>query len=163
MALPSLDKAAKELLLLHQFIAGLPEGIMWQLKVSGEVKTLEAAVTCARLLMAVESQPIAAIEESTNQDATTNKSSDVQQLRKQVAVLTEQVALLSTSQRNANQTRNRLRCFNCNQLRHAQHDCPVRNCLCFNCGQPGHLSRNCWYHQGNEQGASALGNRHPRQ
>jgi len=55
MAFPSLDEAAKEPLLLHQFVAGLPEGITWQLRISGEVKTLEAAVTRARLLMAVES------------------------------------------------------------------------------------------------------------
>ena len=59
---------------------------MRQLSASGEVETLEAAVTRARLLMAVESQPVAAIEESTNRGVATNESPDAQQLRDQVAV-----------------------------------------------------------------------------
>jgi len=157
IAVPSLNKEAKEPLLLHQFVAGLPEAITRQLRASGEVKTLEAAVTRARLLMTVDSQPVAAIREPTN------GPSEVQQLKDQVAALTEQVALLTTHQRGTNQpiARNRPRCFICNQFGHVQRDCPARNRLCYTCGQPGHLSRNCWY-QGNEQGVSAMGNRRPR-
>ena len=96
MAIPSLNKEAKDPLLLHWFLAGLPEAVTQQLRVSREVKTLEAAITRARLLMAMDSQPVAAIEESTKE------SSEIQQLRDQVAVLMEQVALLSTRQRSNN-------------------------------------------------------------
>jgi len=125
MAIQSMDTAVKDLLLLHQFVAGLPDTITCQLRVSGEVKTLEAAVTRARVLMAVKSQPVAAIEESTKE------SSNVQQLKDQVTALTEQVALLSTRQRSTDQpqARNRPCCFSFNQLGHAQHDCPARNHL----------------------------------
>ena len=45
MAIPGMNKEAKDPLLLCQFVAGLPEPIMKQLRASGEVKTIEAAVT----------------------------------------------------------------------------------------------------------------------
>jgi len=54
MAIPGMNKEVKDPLLLHQFVAGLPEPITKQLRASGEVKTLEAAVTCSRLLMTID-------------------------------------------------------------------------------------------------------------
>ena len=42
MVIPGMNKEAKDPLLLHQFVAGLPEPIMKQLRASGEVKMLEA-------------------------------------------------------------------------------------------------------------------------
>jgi len=35
---------------------------MWQLRVSEEVKTVETGVTCTRLMMALDPQPVAAVE-----------------------------------------------------------------------------------------------------
>jgi len=96
IAILLLNKEAKDSLLLHQFVAGLLEGIRRQIQVSGEVKTFEAAVTCTRLLMALDFQPVAAVHKPTN------GSSEVQQLKDQVAVLTEQVAFLATCQRYTN-------------------------------------------------------------
>jgi len=61
MAIPGMNKEAKDSLLLHQFVAGLPELITKQLRVSGEVKTLEGAVTHARLLMTVDSQSVSTV------------------------------------------------------------------------------------------------------
>jgi len=61
----SLNKESKDSLLLHHFVASLPETITRQLRASGEVKTLELAVTCARFF--VDSQPEAAIKETTNE------------------------------------------------------------------------------------------------
>jgi len=43
MAIPSMDTAAKDPLLLHQFMAGLPDTITHQLRVSGEVKTTRSS------------------------------------------------------------------------------------------------------------------------
>ena len=75
-------EGSKDPVLLHQFLAGLPDAI-------GEVKTLEAAMARARLLMATDLQPVAMLEDI---------SSEVQLLTEQVALLTEQVAALSTRQ-----------------------------------------------------------------
>lgn len=52
-AMPGLDGSARDQLLLHQFIAGLPETVSQQIRASGEVKELETAVERAQILMAV--------------------------------------------------------------------------------------------------------------
>jgi len=57
----ALPDAAKEPLLLHQFLAGIPEAIVRQLRVSGEVNILEKVMTCARLVMTIDPDPVAAV------------------------------------------------------------------------------------------------------
>ena len=74
--------------MLHQILAGIPEATSKQLRVSGKVTTLNAAITQVKLLMTNDSEPAAIL---------TEKPDEVQLLREQVAVLTEQVAALSTS------------------------------------------------------------------
>ena len=56
-AIPNMAKEAKEPLLLHQFLTGLPGPITRQLRASGDIKTLEAAMTRARLLMTIDAEP----------------------------------------------------------------------------------------------------------
>ena len=68
----------------------LPELITKQLRASGEVKTLEGAVTRARLLITVDSQSVSTVKE------VAEEQTEVQKLKDQVALLTEQVASLST-------------------------------------------------------------------
>lgn len=92
--MPDLTKSAREPLLLHQFLAGLLAAVNRQLRAIGEITTIEAAVSRARLLMTIEDHgQVAAVAET---------PSDAEQLRKQVAALTEQVALLSASQKTNN-------------------------------------------------------------
>ena len=57
-AIPDMVKEVKESLLLHQFLSGLPSPITRQLRALGELKTLEAAMTHARLLMTIDAEPI---------------------------------------------------------------------------------------------------------
>ena len=134
-ALPEAGQGAKEPLLLHQFLAGIPEPIARQLRASGEVTTLDKAITRARLLMTIDAGPVAAVEEKSSES----------QLKEQVAALTEQVAALTTRMKEParRQTpRSQPRCFNCNQLGHLQRDCRRRQrCLC--CGKLGHLAKDC--------------------
>ena len=83
-ALPDLEQAAREPFLLHQFLAGIPEAISKQLRALGKVTTLNAAIARARLLMMIDSDPVAVLTEKPEE-----KPDEVQLLREQVAVLTE--------------------------------------------------------------------------
>jgi len=65
---------------------------MKQLRASREVKTLEAAITCSRLLMTIDSQSVSAVK------GVSKECTEMKELRDQVALLTEQVASLSTCQ-----------------------------------------------------------------
>ena len=69
----------------------------------------------------------------------TEKPDEIQLLRDQVTVLTEQIAALSISSKGTQPPRSYPCCFHCNQLGHVQSDC--HNPKCFNCGRLGHLSR----------------------
>ena len=159
-AMPSLDKSARDQLLLHQFLAGLPDNVSRQLRATGEIKALDVAVVRARLLMTIDGHGQAA--------AVADKTDKVELLREQVALLTEHVATLSTSRRSADsQQRSKLRCFSCSRPGHVQRDCPYRYRRqgpdprrCFVCDQPGHLARNC-RRQGNDTGAPVKVNRRP--
>ena len=101
-AMPGLEENARNQLLLHQFLSGLPEAASKQLRVGGEVKALDTAISRARLIMTVD-------EPGRNAAATVaEKPSEVEALKEQIALLTEQVAALSTTAaqpRNASQPR----------------------------------------------------------
>ena len=150
-ALPDLEQAARELFLVYQFLVGIPEAISKQLRASGKVTTLDAAIMRARLLMTIDSDPVAVLKEKPDE------------VREQVAVVTEQVAALSTSSKGTHTRppKSHPRCFHCNQVGHVQQDCRNRK-KCFNCGRLGHLSKDCW-HQGNDNGAPVQDSRRPYQ
>ena len=154
-AIPDMEQAAKEPLLLHQFLAGIPETISKQVRASGELTTLDAVVTRTKLLMAISSDSVATLTAKPNV-----KTDEMQLLREQVASLTEQVAVLSTKSQGAQPPRSSPRCFYCKQLGHVQRNCC--NIKCFNCGKLGHLAKDCW-HQENARGAPVQGSRCPYQ
>ena len=58
--MPSLDKLAREQLLLHQFLTVLSDNVSRQQRATGETKTLGAAVARARLMMTIDDQEQAA-------------------------------------------------------------------------------------------------------
>ena len=109
-AMPGLVAEAKQQLLLHQFLAGLPISVSQLLCATGDTKVLDQVVERAKLLMVVLEQTAANASEET----------EVLKLRAQVSQLTEQVAALNMQRKDGDSRR----CFNCNQLGHTQHNCP---------------------------------------
>ena len=157
-AMPNLEASARNQLLLHQLLAGLPSSISKQIRATGDTTDVDKVLERARLLIMTEDQPgrAAVVSESPN---------EVLLLKEQVAELTEQVALLSTSRERQQPV---VRCFYCNQLGHTQRQCQAYRSQfrqqprrCYNCGKVGHLERNCRQRQGNSQGAPAQATRRP--
>ena len=149
-AMPGLDSTAKEQLLLHQFVTGLPSAISKQLRATGNTTDLRSTVERAKLLTALEienEQQAAAVASPSNPT-----NAVVEKLSEQVAALTEQVAALSAlQQRKQDGTPRAAR--------------PVR---CYYCGKVGHIRRNCRnlpanreQYPENSRGVSAEGYRHP--
>ena len=103
-AMPVLAAEAKQQLLVHQFLAGLPVSVSQQLRATGDTKVLDRVVERAKLLMVVQEQTA----------ATTSEETEVSKLLSQVSQLTEQVAALNM-QRKDGEAR---RCFYCNQPGH---------------------------------------------
>lgn len=151
-AMPQLAADASEPLLLHQFLSGLPGPISRQLRASGDTKDLDAVVQRTKVLMAVNEQ-----EQTAAMTTTSATSGEVDQLKTQITQLTEQVAVLTATQKS----REPKRCFYCNQLGHTQRNCPTRFTTqkCYICNRLGHFARDCW--QGNARGMSARGSRRP--
>ena len=76
-AMPELDQAAWEPLLLYQFLTGLPAAVSRQLRTTGETYTLEVTIARAKLLMTIEDH---------GQAAAVSKDSAMEQLQEQVAL-----------------------------------------------------------------------------
>ena len=154
-AMPGLDAKAKEQLLLHQFMAGLPATISKQLRATASTTTLQSAVERAKLLTLLENEQQAAAVTSPSNPA----NAIVEKLSEQVAALTDQVAALSALQQTRTQhefipriERPILRCYHCGKAGHIRRNC--RNL-------PANKDRNRTQYQGNFRGVPAEGNRHP--
>ena len=87
---PELDKSAREQLLLNQFVARILPHVSTAIRAAADVSSLDKAIERAQLLMAVEIPHTAAVSIDTTQ-------SDLQELKGQISLLTEQVTALSAS------------------------------------------------------------------
>ena len=113
--MPDIDTNARNQLLLDQFLTGLPLAVSKQLRASDDAKLLDKAVECTQLLMVIERDQM--------QTAAAVEADEVQELRKQISELTEQVAVL-TMWKNETRRGNRSprQCFNCCGVGHLQRD-----------------------------------------
>ena len=144
-AMPEASEDTRKQLLLHQFVSGLPVSISKQLRATGAVNDLDEVMERAKLLMTIdEPQKTAAVQ-----------TNEIQDLKEQILLLTEQVAVLS-----AKPSRRPLLCYKCQQPGHFQRNCPLMIRRCYLCGQAGHVVRQC--PSGNGQGVPQKGQRHPK-
>ena len=75
------------------------------------------------------------------------QTTEVTALKDQVALLTEQVAALSTK---GNRQQGNVVCYQCHQPGNQQRYILPAARMCYVCGQPGHLAKYC--HSGNDDG-----------
>ena len=102
----------KCLLLIHQFVSGLPVSISKQLRATDELNDLDAVTERAKLLMTIEEpQKIAAIQ-----------TNEFQDLKEQITLLTEQVAALSAKPSRQPAA---VVCYKCQRPGHLQRNCPL--------------------------------------
>ena len=150
-AMPEIDSKARDQLLLHQFIAGLPLRVSRELRAAGETKELGVTLQRARLLLSLEDQhqltesgPLGSSTKQPNEREQAMAAS-IDRLTQQVAALSEQVE--TSRRRGGNNSR---------QAGRVESNTAI---ICFNCGRRGHIARYC--RQENSNGAPARGSTHP--
>ena len=143
--MPEASNDTRTQLFLHQFVSRLPANIGKQLRATGEVNDLDVVMERAKLLMTIEEPQMTAAIQTT----------EVQELKEQISLLTEQVAALSAKplRRPA-----MVVCYRCQQPGHIQRNCPLTK-RCYLCGQAGHVVRQC--PSGNGRAVPRKGLRHP--
>ena len=149
--MPEIDSKARDQLLLHQFIAGLPLRVSRELRAAGETKELGVTLQRARLLLSLEDQhkltesgPLGSSTKQPNEREQAMAAS-IDRLTQQVAALSEQVE--TSRRRGGNNSR---------QAGRVERNTAI---ICFNCGRRGHIARYC--RQENSNGAPARGSTHP--
>lgn len=160
-ALPNVDDATKETMILHHFIEGLPKSIAQQLRAAPDIKSAQDAMVRARLLMHSED-----VYQSEGAAAVVPPDGEVIQRMDKLEHMMEQLlnernpphtnsaVALTSSGRNVPRGggQRSVQCYKCDHFGHIAKYC--RTPKCFRCGRYGHTQHRC---QGNARGLTAGG------
>ena len=162
--MPDLDGVAKEELLLHHFIDGLPRHIGQQIRAIPDVKTAQDALVRARLLSISDNESVTPTPHAAPLvDCDSTRLDHIEemlaQLDKKLSDLgingDEHAAAVNPRKQSAGSRssynvgyRPVVQCYKCLQYGHVTRDCRNR-VRCHNCGRSGHIKSQC--RQGNEE------------
>ena len=149
-AIPNMDRNAREQLLLHRFLSGLPQQIAKSVRVSPEVNNTTEALKRVKLLMLCQPEySVAPIADKTSEEMAKDTKLDELEakLDRVLAGLAEEKSPIVVVGRRNFGGGDRIRCYNCQALGHIAVNCPHlqrnRRAVCYLCGKTGHIRRTC--------------------
>ena len=156
IAMPELTGEAKEQMLLHHFIDGLPTEIAKLMRSSpADITTTKDALAKARLLMMNNEQlPEEAAHLTTS--SVTGSTPGLQKLEEMILDIGARLDSLESDSRDTSIAAVRYQnkpkkatnihsqqCYRCQQFGHIAKNCRT-TLQCFNCGKYGHTNAQCW-------------------
>ena len=141
-----MDEAAREQLLLHRFLSGIPEQYRRSIRACSEIRCSTLALKHLKLLMLCQIEGKVAV---VTEQSCSEKSNDIRmgQLEDKLDRLLlkledEKQEVMAIRQKNSVQLF-QVKFFKCNRIGHSARNCRVNPVICFACGSAGHIRRNC--------------------
>ena len=153
-AIPDMDMDAREQLLLHRFLSGLPREFSKRIRISPEVKDTAEALRRVKLMMHCQpDEYVTQITEVSSKDVSKDTRLDKLEtkLDRILAELSEEKSSVAAIKQENFSMSGKPRCFKVFQgfrsiaryCRNSQNNSQNNRMVCFLCGRTGHFRRTC--------------------